>query len=251
MVIVDSRELSTNLGTFIWQSLDRPEHEMLDHGDYLIRGIGITALVERVTATGLLEDMKSGRMVDKLRGCAFDADLVFLLVEGLLLPDLNGKVLAQTDDGTAVDNLHEDYTRMSIDCRRTRWNWDAVCEFLTSVQLRWVHGIDMTTSVFDSVKAIRRREAYLAKPRHDLHLVRSRPFSMGAAGTDLGEYVLAAFPGIGAKRAADIMRYTEGRIPLRWTIGEDELRQVPGIGKATAQRILQHLPPRHKGPGAE
>ena len=224
---------------------------MMDHGDYFIRGQGITALIERVTANGLLEDMKSGRIVEKVRGCAFDADLVFLLVEGLLLPDLDGKVLVQTDDGTSVDNLKEDYTRMTIDCRRTRWNWDAVCEFFTSISLRWCHGIDMTTSVFDSVKAIQRREAYLAKPKHDLHLVRSRPFSMGTAEADLGEYVLSAFPGIGAKRAIDLMRYTGGQIPLQWTIGEDELRQVPGIGKATARKILQHLPPRHKGPGAE
>ena len=58
---------------------------------------------------------------------------------------------------------------------------------------------------------------------------------------ELGRWILQSFPGIGPKGAATIIDYF-GEVPLAWTKTEKQLREAPGVGKLTAQRLTAVLP---------
>ncbi len=238
MILVDERERNNAQGRYLADAVGG-QMATLEYGDYLIVGQD-TALVERVTNTGLLADIETGRMVEKLEGCASDAGLVFLLVERMIFPDLDGKCLVQEDDGSTLSDARGERVQVGFSCRRTRWNYSAVATFLGSTALRWAHIIRFTSSVFESAQVIKGWEAYLEKPDHDLHLARTRPFTMGKGAVSQGEYILSAFPGVGTAKAAAIMKHF-GRLPLTWTCGTGQLAQVPGFGRASAKKLKEVL----------
>lgn len=205
MILIEEHELQNEDGRRVWQALDQPEAIPMGAGDYLIKGHQITALVERVTANGLLADIETGRMVEKLQGCASEADLVFLVIEG-------------------------DFPLM------TRWNIEAIETFLLSISLRWCHYIRYTEEPGHTAYALYGWDKYLSKKKHELHLVRTRPFTMGKGDVSTGAYVLSGFPGVGTTLAQNIMDYC-GTIPLAWTISAREMAQVPGVGPKRARKI--------------
>lgn len=55
-----------------------------------------------------------------------------------------------------------------------------------------------------------------------------------------GIHILQSFPGTGPDLAARILEHF-GKVPLRWEVDEDELMEVPGIGKVRAARLIQAL----------
>lgn len=209
MILVEERELNNEDGRRVWQALSMPEAIPMEFGDYLIKGHQITALVERVTANGLLGDIETGRITEKLQGCASEADLVFLVIEG-------------------------DFPVESL------WNAEAIEHFCLSASLRWCHYICDTMGPEQSGKAILGWDRYLNKEKHDLHLARTRPFTMGKGDVSTGAYILSGFPGVGVTKAQSIMEYCE-KIPLAWIISARELAQVPGFGKKSARKLWEVL----------
>jgi len=245
MLIVDSRELNNTDGRLIHQWLGQPATAWLDHGDYLIRGDGICVLVERVSNTGLLADIESGRMVEKLEGCASDADVVLLVIEGLILPSRDGYTLMQ--QGGYQFNYYDlkgpfpEGAELRISFRRTNWHFHSIAEFLTSICLRWVHKVEFTLSPSETAERLKELDRYFSKgfDHHLLHLVRTRPFNT-RRNDNLAEYILMSFPTIGPDRARALLDYFGG-LPLRWTVGEKDLQRVEGIGKSTARRLIEAL----------
>lgn len=71
----------------------------------------------------------------------------------------------------------------------------------------------------------------------------TRPKAVGKWGRadsrEWGVHFLQGFPGIGADSAGAIVDMHG--VPLQWTIGEDELRKVPGIGKGRAEKLIAAL----------
>lgn len=71
----------------------------------------------------------------------------------------------------------------------------------------------------------------------------TRPKAVGKWGRadsrEWGVHFLQGFPGIGADSAAAIVDVYG--VPLQWTIGEGELRQVPGIGRGRAEKLIAAL----------
>lgn len=243
MIIADQRELNNQDGRLIYQKLGGPPTALLEHGDYLIRGNGITTLVERVSNTGLLSDIESGRAVEKLEGCAEDADIVILLIEGLIFPGRDGHALVQ-EGGYSFRyyDLKGPFTEgadLNLSLRRTRFYFHSVAEFLTSVCLRWVHKAEYTLSPAETAYRLRELDDYFSKGQHPLHMTRARPFDM-KRDDNLHEFLLTGLPGIGPERAKAIVECF-GRAPLRWTVDEKQLRQVEGIGKTMARRLISLL----------
>ena len=243
MIMIDQRELTNQNGRLIYQKLDEPFIVWLEHGDYLIRGNRITVLVERVSNTGLLSDIETGRMVEKLKGCAEDADVVILFIEGLIFPGRDGHALVQ-EGGYSFNyfNLKGPFTEgvsLKMSLRRTGFHYHSIAEFLTSVCLRWVHKIEYTLSPIETAYRLKELDNYFSKDKHSLHLQRTRPFDMKGEN-DLHELLLAEFPGIGRERAKAIVRYF-GKAPLGWTVSKEELCKVEGIGRTTAQRLISLL----------
>ena len=243
MIMIDQRELTNQNGRLVHQKLGEPPAVWLEHGDYLIRGNRITILVERVSNTGLLSDIQSGRMVEKLRGCAEDADVVLLIIEGLIFPGRDGYALVQ-ESGYSFSyyDLKGPFAegadlRMSL--RRTGFHYHSVAEFLTSVCLRWVHKIEYTLSPSETAYRLKELDSYFSKDEHSLHLQRTRPFDMKGEDSP-HELLLTGLPGIGKEKAKAIVRHF-GKAPLKWTVDEKELCKVEGIGKTTAQKLISLL----------
>lgn len=247
MIFPDDRETERDDGVEIIHRLGNPPTMWLDHADYLIHGNNITALVECFTPLGLLQDIASGRAVEKLEGAAGDADLVILMLSGLILPADDGTCLAQ-DSPPAISYVKlrsmpkEEYGKAEISFRKTKWQHSAVMEFLTSVSLRWVHKIEQVMNPEQAALRLIQLDHYLCKDweKHLLHMTRTRPFTMRRE-KNVGQYILSSFPGIGMKRAADILTFNQGQIPLRWTVTPDELCEVPGIGPKTVQKAFEAL----------
>lgn len=185
-------------------------------------------------------------MVEKLEGCAEDADIVILLIEGLVFPARDGTTLIQ-ESGYAFNyyDLKSSHFPEGADLkmgfRRTGFRFASVQNFLVSCQLRWVHGVEFTLSASESAERLKELDAYFTKgfDQHLLHLTRSRPFTMKRED-DLGEYILSGFPGIGPERARAIIECF-GTLPLKWTVDEKQLSRVEGIGKVTARKLIEAL----------
>lgn len=246
MIIQESREINNSDGRLIQKKLGQSPLAFLEHGDYLLRGNGVTCLIERVTNSGLLADIESGRMVEKLEGCAEDADIVLLLIEGLILPARDGTTLIQ-EAGYAFNyydlkgSHFPEGADLRMSFRRTGFHFHSVAEFLTSASLRWVHKVEFTLSASETAERLKELDQYFTKDldQHLLHLQRSRPFAMKRED-NLQEYILSGFPGIGPERARAIIECF-GTLPLRWTVDEKQLSRVEGIGKVTARKLIEAL----------
>ena len=244
IALADSRELNNDDGRLVHHLISEPPTDMLDHGDYLIRGHKITALVERVTNTGLLGDIESGRMADKLSGCTEDADVVILLCERLILPSKDGRAMVQ--EGAYDVNYYdmpgrfvEEYGLLQMNFRLTGWHYHSVKNFLSSAALRWIHLFEYTLSPEHTAQRLLELSEYFEKTAHPLDTLKVKPFL--SKGIPLGEELLSVLPGIGTVRAKGLYEYFDRKIPLRWTKTEQELAQAPGIGKITASKLIKSL----------
>ncbi len=248
IALADTRELNNDDGRLVYRLIDEPATEELEHGDYLLYGNNTTMLVERVTNTGLLADIESGRMVDKLSGCAQDASIVVLIIEGLILPSLDDSVMVQenffTNYGAA--NLKEQQLNSSVirlETRITGWHYHAVMNFLMSTCLRWVHWYEFTLSPYHTAMRLLEISNYLDKDKHALDKVRHRPFLTKRGERDRKDInieMLMALPGINTMKAESIVEHF-GKAPLYWSASEKELRAVPGIGKKLAHGMIDVL----------
>ena len=248
MIIQESREINNSDGRLIQKKLGQPPLALFEHGDYLLRGNGVTCLVERVTNFGLLADIESGRMVNKLEGCATDADIVLLLIEGLILPAKDNLTLLQEKGdyafsywGNGKNAFTQGGAEVKLRFRKVNWHFHSIAEFLTSISLRWVHKIEFTLSASETAERLKELDQYFSKgfDQHLLHLQRSRPFTMKKED-NLQEYILSGFPGIGPERARAIIECF-GTLPLRWTVDGKQLSRVEGIGKVTARKLIEAL----------
>jgi DNA excision repair protein ERCC-4 len=115
--------------------------------------------------------------------------------------------------------------------------------------LWWKHGIrtEFTEDIEDTADAIREIVDWMHKPASSSLLRRNKMQSKDEWGyldqIHWGQFFLQGFPGIGADRAAAIIRHFQG-IPLEWTVDQEELEKVFGIGPLIAKEICRLLPPQ-------
>lgn len=244
MIIQESREVNNADGRLIQKKLGQPPLAFFEHGDYLLRGNGVTCLIERVTNSGLLADIESGRMVSKLEGCSEDADIVLLLIEGLIFPARDGTTLIQ-EGGYAFSyydlkgSHFPEGADLKMSFRRTGFRFASVQNFLTSCQLRWVHGVEFTLSASETAERLMELNAYFTKgfDQHLLHLTRSRPFTMKRED-NWSEYLLSGLPGVGIERAQVLLDVFKNPLAV-FNADIKQLAGVSGIGRVTARKIYE------------
>ena len=98
-----------------------------------------------------------------------------------------------------------------------------------------------TSNTRDTAASLLPTTRYLASDK-PANLTRPKPATdtWGRRGSrDWGIHVLQSFSNIGPKTAALI--YDHFKLPLRWTITLTDLTSIPGIGKVTAERLLEAL----------
>lgn len=139
-------------------------------------------------------------------------------VRGLVV--IEGRVTF-TPDGTLLDG------GFGRPWNRAGW-WGV--QFAIQLEGAWC----MTTaSVVETCAATEAFKKWTEKDRHSgLH---ARPGPTGLWGSkandaDWGKHVLTGFPGIGPELAGRMFNMG-GRVPLEWTMTEEEMMRVEGLGK--------------------
>lgn len=129
-----------------------------------------------------------------------------------------------------------------VDVQGSRWKDTAIHNFQRSlfiqhrVYTEWVKDDHMAVNI------IHEWLEYMSKAHRGIS-TRPKPETNSWGKTssrEWGLYLLQSFPGIGPKRAGAIFDKF-GKVPLRWECAAEELTEVEGIGKATAQRLVQAL----------
>lgn len=105
--------------------------------------------------------------------------------------------------------------------------------------LQFVHGcaVIRTADEFESAEALADLARWLAKRRHGSLLTRPK---RGATGPDLALHFLQGLPGVGPGLAQAILD-TFGRVPMRWDCSSEDLARVPGIGPRRARQLIRFL----------
>lgn len=245
MIYPDRRELDNDDAKKVVRNLGTTVMLELEHGDYLITGNNIRAGIERVTNSGLIADILSGRLVEKLEGMSHDFDVVFLITEGLILPSKDGYCLIQRKEGISFSYYYGQGTRApqgaglkaNFSIRRVQFAY--IDEFLDSVSLRWVHRIIWTLGPLDTARKIISIDKYLNKPAHTLQLTRSKPFMGLSKKQEPAVDALSCFDGIGREKASVLL---EGNTLLDvCEKSQQELIQIKGVGPKLAKTVYSEV----------
>lgn len=103
----------------------------------------------------------------------------------------------------------------------------------------WVAGSDDHNG---TASCILHFEAWCKKAKHTALTRRPGPESLWGSpdNRDFGMHLLMGIDGIGPEMAGAI--YDEfGGVPMAWTVGEDDLTRIKGIGKVKAGKLLAAL----------
>lgn len=97
-------------------------------------------------------------------------------------------------------------------------------------------------SVSETTELLVSLQRYLDKQNHNSLLTRPKATSDWGSPTDrdFGIHILQSFDGIGPEVAGRIYdEYKE--VPLRWTVTDLELQQIPGLGPKRAAKMIKAL----------
>lgn len=172
--------------------------------------------VERKEAGDFLNTLKDDRLFPQIAGLRSITPWSYLVICGSLTPTADGKTAANY--------------------RETGWNWSAVQGALLTVQELGVHVVNVASDHDYEAAVIRLanrdRAAVRIEPARDSTIV----------GT--GEQILASLPGVGADRAAELMRYCGSAAwALQYlTLDGWTVPEAPrGIGDGTKRRVRAGL----------
>ena len=114
---------------------------------------------------------------------------------------------------------------------------------ITGIQLQGI-GCHYSLHPFDTISLISDVSQYLSKGAHSSLTRRPKSDLRNSWGRVTNEqfavHLLQSFPGIGPNTAEAIFKKF-GSAPLQWTVSESELVSIPGIGNATAKRLIEAL----------
>ncbi len=101
-----------------------------------------------------------------------------------------------------------------------------------------------TDSITDTIGSIQSVTNYLSRTRHGSLTTRPKTDSKSSWGRITNEsfasHLLQSFPGIGPETAKAIYGKF-GKAPLQWECTSEDLQAVAGIGKKTADRLMEAL----------
>lgn len=175
--------------------------------------------VQRKEVADLMASVRDGRLAREVKQMAPLAHAM-LVVEGRV--DRVGSVV--TVGRAQMDVAH----------------WDAV---LWGVQEEGIK-VQFTTSTYETCLAVARYEAWTQKLAHSALRGTRDPVPRNSWGKstnrDYQIHLLTGLPGIGEELAGRIVDHF-GKLPWTWTVTEEELCQVQGIGPKKARRMMEAL----------
>lgn len=171
--------------------------------------------VQRKELMDLIASLHDNRLTKELIQMA-ELDIRILIIEGQ--PRWG-------PDGTLLD-------------RYARWSRKGHHNLIQSLSASGI-SVHQTLDTQDTSYVISGLVEWTDKDSHSTLMSRSKNVSRKWGEPSAEEWqlwILQSFPGISITRAKQIIQHF-GTIPLRWTATEQELSQVPGIGKLTASRL--------------
>jgi len=102
--------------------------------------------------------------------------------------------------------------------------------------------VDYTDSLDDTIKLINSFEEWCAKEHHTSLVTRSGPTTKwGTADShDWLCHFLQGLPGVGAATAARIVKHFGGS-PVRWDVTKEQLLEIPGLGPKKVEALWNAL----------
>ena len=182
--------------------------------------IGLVGIQRKQFPSDFLSSVHDGRLQKEFGQMKILAH-AFLLLEGRP---------TWTSDGKLANTSH------------FKWTVDSMTGFLLSLQIQYNVGLLWTEDTNETILVCKRVEGWFAKTSHNSMRVRPRPSNpwQSRNNEDWQVWMLQGVPGIGPGTAEAICKHF-GRLPLQLTVGEVELRAVPGVGKKTANDLLRYL----------
>lgn len=120
----------------------------------------------------------------------------------------------------------------------------ALRSIITQLQIRGLI-VHTTADINDTVQLVLSITNYLAKPSH--RSLDRRPSARSPWGTVNSKafaiHLLQSFPSIGPELADRIYSHFNSTVPIQWTVTEQQLREVAGIGPQLASRLITALRP--------
>ena len=179
--------------------------------------------VQRKTVADLFASVRDGRLTRGM-GAMADLDVALLVVEGELRWTADGLAEAEEADGRPP----------------TSWRRDAYRSLLWSVRARGIW-VETTPDLPGTIATIMSLRNWATKNAHEALDRRGRPRATdGGEGSREALHILQGLSGIGPRLAARILDHF-GVIPLTWSVSEQELAAVPGLGKVRAHRVWHLL----------
>lgn len=181
---------------------------------------------QRKEIRDFIASLIDGRLAKELGQIASNNHLsrAVLILEGRLIWTTEGRLANGTFSGSTFDK-------------------HTLRKLIANVQSTGIIVIT-TDDLEDTIATIQSLSVYLTKPTHDALLRRPKNSSKDSWGRTTNQsfasHILQGFPNIGPNTAMEIYNRF-GRVPLRWTCTEDELISIPGIGRKTAQRLMETL----------
>lgn len=194
------------------------------HGCDII-GVSSTAIVgfQRKTPDDLLASLADGRLAKQVAQIHSSNILThaILVIEGAFQWTTDGMLLSSYNVGFQKNHL----TNLLIQIQ------------ISGILLATTDGLSDTISTMSGLMNSLSKQHHDSLSRRPKQLLTSWGTKNSSA---FAEHILQSFDGIGPSTAHAIFTHF-ARIPLTWTVSEDELRQVPGVGKILARNLRKAL----------
>lgn len=188
--------------------------------------------VEIKQADDLLGSLRGGRLFEQGARLLTDYDYPTLLRYGFMAPTREGWVRTKTGVKQSPP-----------------WpNWSQVMLALMSLASQGILVAPVQPSEFQAAIFITDLYRWYQKPMHKSIAKRQRPATFGTSEMIQGVHILTGVGGIGVDTANRLLRHFDSPLAV-FEAGEEDLMQVKGVGRKTAQRIYRASRASYRGQG--
>lgn len=180
--------------------------------------------VQRKEIGDLFSSIGNGRLNTELAKARTRLKVTWLLVEGSPFWGRDGRLSGR------LGSFH------------SRWTRDGYWAFLSGIQASGVW-VAFTDDLGQTVSWVERTCAWSWKEKHTSMMQRPNPRGRWgrADSKEWMVHLLSSFEGVSVGKALAILDVFPA--PLMWTVSEEELRSVKGIGPTLAKRLTEALRP--------
>ncbi|MFW9899869.1 MAG: ERCC4 domain-containing protein [Candidatus Thorarchaeota archaeon] len=235
MIIIDNRTGSKELLKYFPKNTAQLDN--LDFGDFIFFGNGPTGIVsvaiERKVMSDLISSMTSGRLVGhQLPGLLSTYNYIWIIIEGIWR--------TSPTDGLVQMYTHTGWQDYKFDHRFHKTSH--IIKYLLTLSIMGNVRIWFTTSPKETVQFITSLYSWWTDKEYDEHraLMQEHEPEISFVKPTLLKRVAKELDGIGRKKAG-LINNKFGSVLEMCMASEDDWREIPGIGKKLACKIVESL----------